>query len=76
MNKPQQKQPLPFKNIQRNIYNDKVRQSLSSTYNTEQPHICDCKPPGTCEDGSCLNRMMFTECSLNCVCGMCFKIVY
>ncbi|CAF1039536.1 unnamed protein product [Rotaria sordida] len=69
-NKPKQKQPLPFKKISRNAYSDQLRQSLLSSYSIEKAPVCDCKPSGTCEDGVCLNRMIFTECLPDCACGV------
>ncbi len=66
---PKQKQPLPYKKISRNVYTDQIRQNLLSSYSAEKAPICDCKPPATCEDGVCLNRGLFIECT-NCACGM------
>lgn len=70
--RPKQKQPLPYKKIIRNVYTDQLRQSLLSSNSTEKTPACNCKPPDTCEDGICLNKMMFTECPMPCVCGMYF----
>ncbi|CAF2743751.1 unnamed protein product [Rotaria sp. Silwood2] len=69
-NKPKQKQPLPYKKILRNVYIDQLRQNLLSSYSIEKAPVCDCKPPGTCEDGVCLNRMIFTECLPDCACSV------
>ncbi|CAF4678508.1 unnamed protein product [Rotaria sp. Silwood1] len=69
-NKPKQKQPLPYKKILRNVYTDQLRQSLLSSYSVEKAPVCDCKPSGTCEEGVCLNRMIFTECLSHCTCGI------
>jgi hypothetical protein len=68
--KPKQKQPSPYKKIFRNIYTDQLRQNIVSSYSAEKAPVCDCKPPDTCEDGTCLNRMIFTECLSSCACGM------
>jgi len=68
--KPKQKQPSPYKKILRNVYTDQLRQNLLSSYSIEKAPVCDCKPPDTCEDGTCLNRMIFTECLPKCNCGM------
>lgn len=68
-NQPKQKQPAPYKRIVRNAYTDQLRQTLLSSDNAEKTPVCECKPPGTCEDGVCLNRMMFTECLPDCACG-------
>ena len=68
--KPKQKLPLPYKKIVRNIYTDQIRQNLLSSYTTEKAPVCDCKPPGTCEDGICFNRKIYTECLTSCVCGI------
>jgi hypothetical protein len=67
--KPKQKQPVPYKKIFRNVYSDQLKSNLLSTYTTEKAPVCDCKPPETCEDGVCLNKIIFTECLANCACG-------
>lgn len=71
---PKQKQPLPYKKIFRNVYTDQIKQNLLSSYTSEKTPICDCKPPGTCEDGLCVNKLLFTECLPNCACGMSLRI--
>lgn len=68
--KPKQKKPSPYKKLFRNVYSDQLKQSLLTSYSAEKAPVCDCKPPGTCEDGVCVNKMIFTECSSNCACGM------
>ncbi|UJR25931.1 hypothetical protein I4U23_007279 [Adineta vaga] len=68
-NKPKQKQPSPYKKLFRNVYSDQLKQSLLTSYSTENAPVCDCKPPGTCEDGVCVNKMIFTECLTSCACG-------
>jgi len=70
---PKQKQPLPYKKIFRNVYTDQLRQNLLSSYSAEEAPVCDCKPSATCEDGVCLNKIMFTECLPTCTCGMSFS---
>ena len=67
--RPKQKQPVPCKQVQRNVYTDQLRQSLQASSNAEEAPVCDCKPPDTCEDGSCMNRMIYTECLPTCACG-------
>lgn len=66
---PKQKQPSPYKKIFRNVYSDQLRQNLLSSYSTEKAPVCDCKPPETCEDGVCLNKIIYTECLPSCACG-------
>ena len=71
---PKQKQPLPYKKISRNAYTDQIKQTLLASYSTENAPVCDCQPPETCEDGICMNRVLFTECLPDCACGMfCFS---
>ena len=67
---PKQKQPVAFKKIPRNLYTDQIKQNLLSSYSSEHAPVCDCKPPSTCEDSVCMNRLLSTECSPNCACGM------
>lgn len=69
---PKQRQPVPYKKISRNIYTDQIKQSLLSSYSSEDASVCDCKPPATCEDNVCMNKLSSTECSPNCSCGMFF----
>ncbi|CAF0970907.1 unnamed protein product [Adineta steineri] len=68
--KPKQKQLSPYKKIFRNVYSDQLRQHALSLNTTEHTPTCECKPPQTCEDGVCLNRVMFTECTIHCACGV------
>lgn len=67
---PKQKQPVAFKKIYRNLYTDQIKQNLLSSDSSENTPVCDCKPPNTCEDNVCMNRLLSTECSPNCACGM------
>lgn len=67
---PKQKQPVAFKKISRNLYTDQIKQNLLSSYSTENTPVCDCKPPSTCDDGVCMNRLLSTECSPDCACGI------
>ncbi|CAM4952280.1 unnamed protein product [Rotaria socialis] len=68
--KPKPKRQSPYKKILRNVYTDQIRQNLLSSYSTAKAPVCDCRPSGTCEDGVCVNRMIFTECLPDCVCGV------
>ncbi|CAF0858661.1 unnamed protein product [Adineta ricciae] len=67
--KPKQKLPSPYKKITRNVYSDQLKQSLLVSYNADKVPVCDCKPSDTCEDGVCVNKLTFTECSSSCACG-------
>lgn len=66
---PKQKKPVPYKKIQRNQYTEQLQQKLLTAPNAEKSSSCNCKISDTCDDGICLNRMSFTECSANCSCG-------
>ena len=72
-NPPKQRQPLPYKKIFRNVYTDQIKQNILASYSAENAPVCDCKPPGTCEDNICVNKLLFTECLPACACSMLSK---